>query len=64
MKYGGEVNEIHGRADDARITLTNVRRLDAAPWREYASGITFDVPLGRAKSFPLGRSVTIEIKPT
>jgi len=49
--------------DEAKITLTNVRRSKRAWWRSYDPEIAFLIPHGSLKNYPIQRKVLIIIKP-
>jgi len=62
MKLNAEVGKLEHWGDAAKITLTNVKRTQGPSWDEYGPEVSFKVPLSRAKSFPIGRTVKITIK--
>lgn len=63
MKLSGSVAKQEDAGDRARITVTNIRAVGDAGWQPYHPELGFDVPIKRAKIFPLGRTVEIVIKP-
>jgi hypothetical protein len=61
MKLRGEVVNIEGMGDSAEITVTNVKRVAGASWQECGRNIHFRVPLSSAKSYPIGKVVSVQI---
>ena len=62
MKLIAEVHKQEHCGDEAKVTLGNVQRI-AGPYWKYYSDIQVTMPFSSLKSYPLGRSVMINIKP-
>jgi hypothetical protein len=64
MKLRGSVDKLEDIGDAVRVYLTNVRSLNAAPWRQYGPPISFEVDYKRARlSYPVGTEVVVIIRP-
>jgi len=62
MKYKAEVVKQECYGDEAKITFGNVQRATAPEWLECGNSISINIPLSKVKSYPIGRTATIEIK--
>ncbi len=63
MKFEAEIDKAENVGSAVDITLINVDRIGSAVWRGYGPNMTIRVPFGKLKNYPIGRKVTIEIKP-
>jgi len=63
MTYESEITKVETCAEGIWVTVSNVRRKDAAAWRGYDGEIRFTIPEGRKKAFWPGRSVEITLEP-
>ena len=63
MKFRTEVVKQECCGDEAKITLGNVERITAVEWLESGDSICVNMPLSKLKSYPIGRTVIIDIKP-
>lgn len=63
MIYIGEVSAQKSNGEDVEIHVLNVRMKKDAQWREYRSSFDCTMSYSEAKAFPIGRKVSIEIKP-
>lgn len=62
MKLQGEVGKLESSGDGVNVTITNVKRTNQPSWQGYGHDIAISVPLSRAKGFPIGRIVKIQVK--
>ncbi len=63
MKLKSEVVKQECYGDEAAVTLGNVRKIDAAEWREYSASISIRLPFSKLRNYPIGRTVIIELTP-
>lgn len=62
MKFTGEVYKLRSTGDSLRVTVTNVKRKTAAAWMPYGENLEFDVPFANQRTYPVGKTITVEIK--
>lgn len=63
MKLKGTVSTITDTGTAIRIKLVNVRSVSQAHWKDYQPGVEFDINYSAQKSYPIGKQITVEIKP-
>jgi len=62
VKLQGEVDKLEQSGDGVDVTITNVKRTNQASWQGYGHNIKISMPLSKAKNFPIGRIVKVEVK--
>lgn len=62
MKLQGEVGKLETSGDGVNMTIINVRRIAQARWQEYGHSIVIAIPLSKAKNFPIGRIVKMDVR--
>ncbi len=62
MKLEGSITKQEDFGADIRVTVTNIKRVGQAEWREYSPELTFLVPPSRAKDYCVGRTVRLAVE--
>lgn len=64
MKLTGEIiKQEQVGTDEIRITVSDIKRVHAAGWRDCGPEASFDIPKSAAKRFEIGRVIFISLTP-
>lgn len=63
MKLTAEVDKQESTGSAVKITATNIQSITQPKWFLEPAHIVFTIPFGAAKSYPIGRKITITITP-
>ena len=62
MRLQGEVGKLETSGDGVDVTITNVKRKRQAGWAGYGHEIKISMPMSKARNFPIGRIVKLDVK--
>lgn len=63
MKLKSEVTKLDATGDWVHVTLSNVRSPKDATWQPYRPSITLGIHQSQCRAFPIGKEVTLIVKP-